>query len=321
MNLYISRILKIIVFIILIVLLDQGAGMILRKLYFSQKTGPDYALNYSFQDCKADILIFGASQAQHNYDSRIISKSLNMSCYNAGQDGGHSIIMQYAQIKAITKRYSPKIILLDFYPNSIVRYPGDYDRLSILLPYYSVYPDLRPLIQLRGPYEKIKLLSAIYPFNSNVINIIRFNTSTRAARKRDFEGYIPLPGTIMNDDVLKQKAVNVLQSDVDSNMVSALKNIISLCKEKNISLIIVSSPIFPTQDERKLSSTRSAKLSLTIMSRENIKYHDCTFDPIFAGRKDLFKDKFHLNEKGATIFSEEMAEWIKGRMNGLNQHE
>jgi hypothetical protein len=312
MNLYISRIIKIVIFILLITITDQVVGLILRKLYFNQKTGANHALTYTFRDCKADILIFGASQAQHNFDSRIISDSLKMSCYNAGQDGGHSIILQYAQIKVITKRYSPKIIILDFHPDRVVHFAGDYDRLSILLPYYKDFPEIRSLILLRSPYERVKLMSAIYPFNSNVINIIRFNTNTHAARKQDFEGYVPLK-EVMNIHTLKQKHEVAAQSVsvVDSNMVNALKNIIHICKEKNIFLFIISSPIFHTVNEKQSLPSSVSKMSLDIIHSNKVNYVDFSFDSTFAGHFEWFKDRVHLNDDGAKVFTNKLADMLK----------
>jgi hypothetical protein len=314
MDRYLSRILKILVFIFLIIIIDQITGTLLRKLYFRQKAGHDQALIYAFNDCKADILIFGASQAQHNYDPRILSDSLNMTCYNAGQDGGHSIIMQYAQILVITKRYSPKIILLEFHPDKIVHYPGDYDRLSILLPYYKLYPELRPIIHLRSPYEKIKLLSSIYPFNSKVINLVRYNTNTHAARKQDVDGFLPITNKEMNFEMLKTRPEKAAQFLIDTNMINALKNIISICKEKNISLFLVYSPIFHKVDEKQSPSSYIADLSLQIINKEKVNYRDFSFDSIFAGKMDLFVDKVHLNSRGATLFSENLAHWIKKKL-------
>jgi hypothetical protein len=310
MNLSIKRTFKILVFILLILITDQIGGLFLRKLYFTQKAGSNHALIYSFKECKADILIFGASQALHNYDPRILSDSLKMSCYNAGQDGGHSILLQYAQIKVITERYNPKIIILDFQPNLIVRYPGDYDRLAILLPFYKDYPEIRPLILLHSPYEKIKLVSAIYPFNSNILNIIRFNTNTSAAKKKDIEGYVPLkevmafdnskPGTIIDAPVV-----------IDSNKVNALTGIIQICKKKNIALYIVSSPIYHAANEKTHPITPAAQVSLSIIYQNNVNYIDLSFDSAYAGKMSWFKDKAHLNEVGANRFSSTIASFIK----------
>ena len=310
---------KALVFIAILIVSDQAMGRGLRYLYFHQKTGVQQALTKVFSDVKTDILIFGNSRAQHHYASRILADSLKMSCFNAGQDGGHSILLPYAQMKVITERYSPKIIILEFHPNSIVHYPNDYDRLSILLPYYKEYPELRPFILLRSPLERVKLMSAIYPFNSklntNLMNIIRFYTSMPAIKKQDYEGYIPIKDKVMNIGMLKPEPEIATQSVVDPNMVNALKNIIRLCKEKNISLFIVSSPTFHTVNEKQSPPSSASKLSLEIIRKENATYLDFSYDPLFIGKLEWFVDQNHLNDKGAKLFTSMLAERLKSHHN------
>jgi hypothetical protein len=296
----------------MIAMIDLAAGNILRTLYFRQKTGQNQSLNYVFSQCKADMLVFGNSRAQHHYNSHLLSDSLKLSCYNAGQDGGHCILLSYAQIKVITERYSPKIIIVELSPDGITHYERDYERLSILLPYYKEYPEIRPLILLRSIVEKIKLISAIYPFNSDIINIIRYNTNTHAARKQDIEGFIPLEG-VMSADILR--SVNKIEAQpvpvVDTNMVNALKNIIRLCKAKSISLFIINSPDFHTLNEKQVPPSSAAQLTLEIIRRNNVNYIDFSFDSAFAGHREWFKDRGHLNNDGAKIFSTLLARKIK----------
>jgi hypothetical protein len=251
-------------------------------------------------ECKADVLIFGNSRAQHHYDSRIISAALKMSCYNAGEDGGHSIIFPYAQIKVITERYSPKIIILEF--SGVNNFPGAYDRLSILLPYYKLYPEIRSIIRLRSRFERIKLMSSIYPFNSDVIDIKRFHTDMTEV----FDGYIPLKNKL-NIDLLKPEPEIIRQSYrtqvADTNMVNAFENIINLCKSKNISLFIITSPNFHRVNDIQGPLSPATQLALDIIHRNQVNYLDFSFSPVFAGHPEWFADEVHLNEEGAKIFS------------------
>ena len=137
------------VFILIIVSLDQVSGTILRRLYFSQKNGQNYALTFVFSNCSSPVIVFGNSRAQHHYDPSILANSLGMRCFNAGQDGGHSILLAYAQIQVLLNRYLPKIIILEFDPLSIESRPEDYAKLSILLPYCKPYPEIDTLVWLR----------------------------------------------------------------------------------------------------------------------------------------------------------------------------
>lgn len=299
-----SQISKALIFLFIVVILDQTTGLILRSLYFQQKTGQNRQLNYVFSQCKADVLIFGNSRAQHHYISPLISETLKLSCYNAGQDGGHSILLPLAQIKVLTDRYSPKIIIVELSPDDIMKFNGAYERLSILLPYYKKYPDVCPLIFLRSPFERIKLISAIYPFNSDVINIIRFNTNTNAARKKDVDGYVPLKG-VMSIDMLRPEPQTGEEKIpvVDANMVNALVTIVRICKGKSINLFVINSPIYHAFNKKQISASFAAEQFLEIIKYYKINYLDFSSDPNFTGHFEWFKDEEHLNEKGAKIFS------------------
>ncbi|HZY26563.1 MAG TPA: hypothetical protein VFE71_12105, partial [Bacteroidales bacterium] len=215
----------------------------------------------------------------------------------------------YAQIKIITDRYSPRIIILEF--SGVNNFQGAYDRLSILLPYYKEYPEIRPLIQLRSRFERIKLMSSIYPFNSDVIDIKRF----RKDLTEEFEGYIPLK-TKLNTDLLNSQPEIAKQSEIattvpDTNMINALENIIQICKSKNIALFIITSPNFHSVDEKQGPLSAATELALDIIHRNQVTYLDFSFDPVFAGHPEWFADEVHLNEKGATIFSNMVTDSIR----------
>jgi hypothetical protein len=313
MNRSVSIAIKILIFIVLVISADAVAGYILRKLYFTQSSGQNRSLTYILSECTDDILILGNSRAQHHYDPRVIGRKLNMSCFNAGQDGGHSILLPYSQLKVLTKRYSPRIVILEFFTEGIIRYNGDYDRLSILLPYYRDYPEVRPLVILRSPYEKVKLLSSVYPFNSNILNIIRFNINVLAKYKQDFDGYIPRMGKV-TDEMLKAEAETTGESVIDPNKVKALEEIIRICREKNINLFIATAPVFHYPGDKKMTPSPASRLSMEIMERNHVNYLDFTYDPAFIGHRELFFDIRHLNDEGSRIFSEMLADTIKQRL-------
>ncbi len=309
MNRNISSLIKIVVFILIVAIADRGLGHILSKLYFNQKKGDIHSLNFVLSECNADILIFGNSRAQHHYNSGLISSALKMSCYNAGQDGGHCILFPYAQIKIITERYTPKMIILEF--SGINNFPGAYDRLSIILPYYKEFPQIRPLVLLRSPFERIKLMSSIYPFNSDLIDMIRFHTNLQ----EDINGYIPLK-TRLNTDLLKEEPEIVRLSETrklvaDANMADALENIINLCQKKNISLFIITSPNFHSVKEKQSPLPPAAEVAMDIIRRNHANYLDFSSSPVFTGHPEWFADKVHLNEEGARIFSNMVADSIR----------
>ena len=166
---------KLFLFLIIVFLLDFATGSILKYLYYKQDSGLLYRTTYAIDSTKADVLIFGASRANHHYYPGAFEKRLHMSCYNAGRDG-NDIFYHYAILQGVLKRYTPKIAILDFAREEFFKNQESYDRLSSLLPYYDRHPEMRSIIQLKSPYEKYKLLSKIYPYNSLIFTIAVGNT-------------------------------------------------------------------------------------------------------------------------------------------------
>ena len=93
------------------------------------------------------------------------------------------------------------------------------------------------------------------------------------------------------------------ESSLDTNMVNALENIISICKEKNIALYIINSPVYHMVNEIQTPAYAVAKISLDIIHRNHVNFLDFSDDPAFVGHPELFADQGHLNDKGAKVFS------------------
>ena len=79
--------LKIAAFGVLAFVIDFIVGGILSHFYLKQKSGWEYKTKYSIEETKADILIFGASRAQQQYNPLFFEERLYQSSYNVGRDG------------------------------------------------------------------------------------------------------------------------------------------------------------------------------------------------------------------------------------------
>ena len=154
--------LKVFLFFSIIFLLDFSTGSLLKYLYFHQNSGWLYRSSYAIDSTQAEIVIFGSSTANHHYNPDIFEKRMGMSTFNAGKDG-QAIFYHYAILKGMLKRYSPRIVILDFNVGEFEKDQRSYDRISSLLPYYENHPEIRSIILLKSPYEKYKLISKIYP--------------------------------------------------------------------------------------------------------------------------------------------------------------
>ena len=284
--------LVLILFVILIV--DRGVGMILSHYYFHQHRGEESKITFIIDSTVADVVIFGSSRANHHYVPEIFENRLHYSCFNAGADGTY-LLYSYALFNTIVKRYSPKLIIFDTRPYELGNIASEYDRLSILLPYYQKYPEIRHVIELRGPFEKFKHISYIYSFNSLIFQILKGNLGSGKSEEPELKGYSPLNKTMTPEKI---GTWDICDIPIDNNKVNLIRDIISTCKKKNIELIFVHSPIWVT-----MQKSNCHNILADICSENGIRYIDMSNDSTFINRPDYFEDISHLNDKGARIFT------------------
>ncbi len=293
--------LRLVLILFLVLIIDRGVGMILSHYYFHQHRGEESKITFIIDSTVADVVIFGSSRADHHYVPEIFENRLHYSCFNAGADGNY-LLYSYALFNTIVKRYSPKLIIFDIRPYELGNIASEYDRLSILLPYYQKYPEIRHVIELRGPFEKFKHISYIYSYNSLIFQILKGNLGSGKSEGPELKGYTPLNKTMVPEKI---GTWDICDIPVDNNKVNLVKDIISTCKKKNIELIFVHSPIWIT-----MQKSNCHNILADICSENGIRYIDMSNDSTFINRPDYFEDISHLNDKGARIFSNMLSDKI-----------
>ena len=304
-------ILKLIILFSAAFVVDHLIGSLLGYFYFKEQSGVDYRTTYSMEKTKADLLIFGSSRANHHYQPDIFEKSLGLSSYNVGEDG-NTILNDYAVLKSVLARYSPEIVILDLKAQDFIKKQEDYDQLSELLPYYSTHPEIRSIINLKSRFEKEKLLSSIYPYNSIIFRIAAGNMRFYKRMREDIKGYVPL----------RQQWKGSLQIDpgfnkyeIDSNKIKIYQFFIQDCIHSKTKLFIVSSPYLMKTAVTELS----IKIGKEIAEKYNINFFDYSRSPLFTNQFDLFADNVHLNDRGANVFSTMIANNLL-RISNINNH-
>ncbi|MEO7047112.1 MAG: hypothetical protein ABI091_17550, partial [Ferruginibacter sp.] len=184
---------------------------------------------------------------------------------------------------------------MDFTAEEFFKVQESYDRISFLEPYYKSNPEIRSVIELKSPYEKLKLLSSIYPFNSSIFTIAVGNTEFNKKRKEDFKGYVPLNGK-WNQPI---ETSSLGKYDIDSEKVKLYKSFIEDCISSKIGLYIICSPYFLKYNPPDYS----IKIGKEIATKYNILFFDYSTDSTFINNPKLFNNIAHLNDDGAKIFS------------------
>jgi hypothetical protein len=295
--------LKLIFFIVLVGSIDFALGHLLQHLYFKQKKGKSYRITNVLENVESDILIFGSSRAVQHYDPSIIEKMTGFSTFNVGLDG-QSIIYQKAILEVILKRHQPKLIVLELFEGMDFKFgTTQYDRLSVLLPYAQKHSSIKKIVQQRSRFEKFKLLSKTYPYNSLLLRIVEGNLGLTNTDKSN-NGYVPKSG-YWN---LPIKESTKARPNYDKDKVKYFYDFVNICKQKNISLFVVISPKF-----EKCNNCFS--FSQEICDLAKVTLYNYSSDSAFISNIKYFENPSHLNSEGAKVYSEfisyKLIDWLK----------
>ncbi|MEZ4397619.1 MAG: hypothetical protein R3C71_11970 [Candidatus Krumholzibacteriia bacterium] len=138
----------------------------------------------------ADLLVFGSSRAVYQVDPDVLAARLGLSAQNAGNRGQG---VRYARgLEALLlergSRAKVFVLVLDFED----LWSEDSERLQALAPFWGESPVLDALLVQRGPFERLKLASGLYRYNSMLLPMLahrlRPDPGADAAN-----GFLPLP--------------------------------------------------------------------------------------------------------------------------------
>lgn len=298
-NKYLRLIINALLFLLVFLTFDQVLGKVLSHFYFKSKSGADYHLTYSIDSTTADVIILGSSRASRHYIPDIIEDSLNLTCFNTGLDGNY-LLNSCAIFKSIITRYYPKIVIFDLNPDELFVGTEGYDQLSSLLPYYRTKKEIRSIVNLKSKFERIKLISRIYPFNSTMLAIAEGNLLHEDIQI--LKGYLPLSGCLIDTTLIK---IHEPDEKLDSNKIEALKVLALESKAHGIRLIFIQSPRYADVYQ---------KTSISLLNELTNNY-DAEFwnyvDTPMLRKPEYFKDRPHMNDSGAHKFTITVAKRLK----------
>lgn len=302
--------LKLLIFLVFLFVLDKSFGALMKNLFFSQSSGKYYRMSYAINKTESDIVIFGSSRAHTQYIPGIISQKLNMSCYNAGVTG-QGILFASAIQEMMLSRYAPKVMILNIDPALLDMFPKFYGRISDLLPRYDSYPaKMDKYVKLKNKYETIKLFSALYPFNSKILHIVKYSIKPQA----DYDGYTPLSEVNrVNSYGSKLNLQDFYFNDekaLDKNFVECFDNFVYNSINAKVRLVFVLAPFYlPIAGKEKVVEyCASLRYMNNVAINYKIPFIDLSEDTTFTLNDSLFNDITHLNHAGAILFSKKLAD-------------
>lgn len=288
-------------FFVIVAVVDVALGKAFHYLQANKAGGRTGAEYYACRESNEDIIIMGSSRASHHYVPQILSDSLGMSCFNAGQDG-NGIILQYGRWKMISERYTPKIIIYDINPAFDLCVNDNMAYIDRLKPFCDDGVVTNYVASI-FPMEKWKLFSQMYRYNYKFLEM----TSDCMKHGEDkLKGYIPLFGKIRKEMVEASRPEKNPTIQVDETKIQYLELLAKECGEKGTKLIFVSSPAF-----RGGSNTLDAFAEVSKVAKKYQAPFYYYYDSDYSENPNYFKDSQHLNDEGAVSFTKEIVSKVR----------
>lgn len=292
---------KLATFAMLMVAVDFTFGCVFTYLQNRAPYGNWQRLRYINCEMQDEVLIMGSSRASHHYVPQIIEDSLGMSCYNCGVDG-NGIVMFLGNIKMFTERYTPKIIIYDV--SGFDTKPDDHTTYLGWQKAYYDHPGVKEIFLDVDRKEQYKMYSQLYRWNFKFVQLLTDNV---AQFVRTEKGYKPLSGVM---DYVPGKDKNMItdaaeEYKYDDVKLRYMEEMMQICKDKGIRLIIASSPRYgaTTSEEYAPVYAMADKYGFTII--------DHYADSKFSADNKYFKDSSHMNKEGAEEFTKLVCSLIK----------
>ncbi|WP_124980921.1 hypothetical protein [Nonlabens xiamenensis] len=287
------------VFGLLLFVVDKG-------LYFFIEHAPKKEYDKRLElilngEMNKDIIILGSSRGANNIAAEQLEKQTGLSTYNLSYRGSNVIFHEFI-LKTLLKynKKPEKLLLVIDYENQFLSNHSlhfRYDRLFPLKNYSYINQKLiaSDKKNVLSPYLfALKIDRADFNLKPNRVYPINLMTS---------HGSKLLPPK-PNDDlkyIASTSAYDINKEDEEK--LASLHSIERICKENNIQLYYVFTPIYKaynTDFVNRFKNLKSKRASIIFYDTLNTEYRS----------SDLFRDEAHMFSKGAQIFTSEIAEQI-----------
>ena len=293
-------IIKIVVFFLIIAVIDQIGGRIIRYIDSNTKYGDVLTRKHITSHCTEDVVIMGSSRGFHHYDSQIMSDSLNLSCFNCAYEG-LGILNMYGRYLLITRKHIPKVLIYDVFTQFDL-YNDDSEYISSIegLKLYADEPKIMNIFDDIVPLERYKLQSLLYRYNKEIYILYSLMRTKYPSPEL---GYSALDGTM--DYEPEPYSAEYTNQHPDSVKMKYMRKLIHEARRKGTKIIFCISPRYGATPNSDLDPI------IKLAKEENVPLLNHYTDKRFTTKKEYFKDTLHLNRTGATAYTKMIVGEIK----------
>ena len=277
------------------------------------KKMPDFTMtqvskdNFRLNRVKTDIVLVGSSRCTRHYVSSMLRDSINAyvggnySIFNCGVDG-RTVNTNSCAAESIMDRYTPKLLIFDVSEAEFAAGPRMEEMESSALN-FNDNKFVREYLNDFGIKERIKIFSNMFRFNRRFAHIIQSYVN-----KSENTGYEPIYGTmaVIPEPKAESKSTS---HNIDVYSLKVFTRVLQTAKEKGVYLIVVASPRFRPTDSNLFLADLCRQYDVPFIELYDLEE--------FNSHPEYFKDKSHLNDDGAHIYTDLFFQTLKPYLNRL----
>lgn len=262
---------------------------------------------------KCDIAIYGSSRAS-NINPNVIKDTLGKATYSFGIGGQNIWIQTLRHSEFIKYNGKPKLIIFSIdmrtllqrtdthLPNQFLPFALRNENISRYASSYKNYKESDyyiPLLRYTGQWKAFE--STLHSmFNSNHKPGIKLINGYYGHDKQ--WGAQPVK--------LDKVRLDTYNRNFAPESIQLFERFLRSCAAENINVILVYTPEYVESVENISSRNGKFDIIRKLAAKHNITFLDYSKDEL-SYKKDLFYDAFHMNKRGAELFTSKLAAKLK----------
>lgn len=248
---------------------------------------------YKMKDANANIIVTGNSRAEASYNDSILSNELGQKCINIGWSGYPFIHQYHVMIKTyLSQNKKPDLIIQEIGPWAFLDHVNPKYTVEFL-PYldnssFHFLEDICPELTKWDQFMMIRYAGK----TSRIIDELKYIKGIK-------EKHPHRSGFISNYFKNKQ------QLECDPVIIDLFKRYVQECREKDIKLIFVCSPIHILEGQQYFDMNGFWAIFNRIAKSNNIMV--LNYQNLYRNDTIYFQDAMHLNKYGRDCFSRKIA--------------
>ena len=289
----------------------------LRSLHYKgllkQPVGYYAKLNTAFFKANHyNVVFLGSSRVEMHYDPFLFDRFTGYNSFNLGLAGATPQLAYAALSTYLERSQAPAYLFYEVDYHSLSKESNEIKDFNNYFPFLS-HGTLRKHFQrmdhrmehfyynpyFSWPYTGLKNIS------TGIHNWLGIPNRTDTLYYKGFVKEVLRPSL----NYIKSPAYYSFFHPTNRNY---LDSIILLCKQKNIQLSLITSPMFAGGKTGLMNKNQVTQQVHAIASRNGIQYYDLSLLP-FCNERSLFVDHYHLNYQGAKKFSRYLADLFNNK--------